>query len=171
MVAISSSQALFNKSLNNRYRLLLGGLTAATLWVGLVPNRSWASGWLPPIIALIIVLVFWKPRIGYVIAIIFGIGIFSNYDKVIEIVLSEEQYSWITRLAAWKILWEIISVNPFFGLGPSNYYFYTPLFPILNWFVNFSSHNQYIDLIAQIGFLGFFCFVWFVIRIVFTGLD
>ena len=160
MVALSVSQALLNKDLDNRFRILLGGITLATLWVGLFPNRSWASGWLPPLIAMIVIVVFWKPRLGYIIALIFGISFVLNYDRIIALVLSEEQYSWITRLAAWKILWEIISVNPFFGLGPSNYYFYTPLYPILNWFVNFSSHNQYIDLIAQIGLFGFFCFCY-----------
>jgi len=171
MVALSVSQALLNKDLDNRFRILLGGITLATLWVGLFPNRSWASGWLPPLIAMIVIVVFWKPRLGYIIALIFGISFVLNYDRIIALVLSEEQYSWITRLAAWKILWEIISVNPFFGLGPSNYYFYTPLYPILNWFVNFSSHNQYIDLIAQIGLFGFFCFSWFILRIIITGIN
>jgi O-antigen ligase len=171
MVALSASQALLNKDLDNRFRFLLGGITLATLWVGLFPNRSWASGWLPPIIALIVIVVFWKPRLGYIIAIIFGISFVLNYDRIIALVLSEEQYSWITRLAAWKILLEIISVNPIFGLGPSNYYFYTPLYPILNWFVNFSSHNQYIDLIAQIGFFGFFCFTFFILRIILLGIN
>jgi O-antigen ligase len=45
-------------------------------------------------------------------------------------------------------------------LGFSNYYWYTPLIPIRGWVVNFNSHSQYIDLIAQVGILGLFCFLW-----------
>jgi O-antigen ligase len=34
------------------------------------------------------------------------------------------------------------------------------LYPILGWRVNFNSHSQYIDLIAQTGILGLICFFW-----------
>jgi hypothetical protein len=55
---------------------------------------------------------------------------------------------------------EISRVSPLFGLGFSNYYWYTPLFPIRGWSVNFNSHSQFIDLIAQVGVLGLICFLW-----------
>jgi O-antigen ligase len=56
---------------------------------------------------------------------------------------------------------EIIKVNPIFGLGMANYYWYTPLFPILGYRVSFNSHNNYIDIIAQTGLVGLICFLWF----------
>jgi hypothetical protein len=31
----------------------------------------------------------------------------------------------------------------------------------MGYYVNFSSHNQYVDLIAQTGLLGLGCFLWF----------
>jgi hypothetical protein len=46
------------------------------------------------------------------------------------------------------------------GLGLSNYYWYTPLFPILGYTSYFSSHNNYVDLIAQTGLIGLACFLW-----------
>jgi hypothetical protein len=55
----------------------------------------------------------------------------------------------------------IISKSPILGVGPANYYWYTPLFPILGWRVQFNSHSQYIDLLLQTGILGLFCFFWF----------
>jgi O-antigen ligase len=55
----------------------------------------------------------------------------------------------------------MVRVNPLLGLGPANYYSYAPGFPILGFSVRFSSHNNYIDLIAQTGYLGLACFVWF----------
>jgi O-antigen ligase len=74
--------------------------------------------------------------------------------------IGSDEYSWGTRLDAWKIVLEISKVNPLLGLGFANYYWYTPLFPIRGWFMNFNSHSQYVDLIAQVGLLGFFCFLW-----------
>jgi O-antigen ligase len=64
-------------------------------------------------------------------------------------------------LDAWKIVLEIVKVNPILGLGPANYHWYTPLFPIRGYAVKFNSHSQYVDLIAQTGLLGLACFGWF----------
>ena len=58
---------------------------------------------------------------------------------------------------------EIIKVNPVLGLGPGNYYNYTLLFPILGWYVEFNSHNNYVDIVAQTGILGLICFIWFMV--------
>jgi O-antigen ligase len=73
----------------------------------------------------------------------------------------DNQYSYMTRIAAARVMTEIIKINPVIGLGPANYYWYTPLFPILGYAVQFNSHNNYIDIIAQTGLLGLACFLWF----------
>jgi hypothetical protein len=31
----------------------------------------------------------------------------------------------------------------------------------LGWYVQFNSHNQYVDIVAQTGLLGLACFLWF----------
>jgi len=78
-----------------------------------------------------------------------------------SIMVGDNAYSLSTRLEAWVLVLEIAKVNPILGLGPSNYHWYTPLFPIRGYAVRFNSHNQYVDLIAQTGFLGLACFLWF----------
>ena len=47
------------------------------------------------------------------------------------------------------------------GIGFANYRFYAQLFPILGWYVQFNSHNNYVDIIAQTGYLGLVFFLWF----------
>src|SRR5207249_7869594 len=76
--------------------------------------------------------------------------------------VGDNEYSLSTRLEAWRIMGEIIKLNPVLGLGPANYHWYTPLFPILGYAVQFNSHNNYIDIVAQTGLLGLGCFLWFV---------
>jgi O-antigen ligase len=71
-----------------------------------------------------------------------------------------QQYSSESRLATWPIMVILIKASPILGLGPSNYYHYTPLFPLLGWYVKFNSHNNYVDLLASTGLLGLGIFLW-----------
>jgi O-antigen ligase len=66
---------------------------------------------------------------------------------------------------AWVIMAQIIKANPVFGLGFSNYYWITPLFSILGWNVQFNSHNNYIDVLAQTGLVGLAFFAWFIFEV------
>lgn len=161
LVALAFSQAAFNERLSRAWRLALGLLVVVTLYVGLFPLRSWASGWLPPLVTVIIVLWAGAPRLGLLTTLAGGAVAALNLQKVIALIMINEQYSAMTRWEAWRILAKILKANPVLGLGPANYYYYTPLYPILGWSVRFNSHNQYVDLIAQTGLLGLACFLWF----------
>lgn len=169
LVAMSASQAIFNKQLKPRERFLVGAITFLTLLAGW-RNRQWASGWAPAAVALIVVIFFVNWRVGIFAAILLGITfIFLNPETAKEF-FSRDQYSLFTRQEAWRILMqEIVRVSPILGLGPANYYNYTPLFPILGYSVRFNSHNQYVDLIAQTGFLGLAIYLWFVAEIGWLG--
>lgn len=160
LAALAFSQTVFNRRLHGAWRLALGGLTLATLWAGW-QARDWASGWLPPLVAVIVALWAGAPRLGLPILLAGGAAAALNWHRVVNIVMTGQEYSWVTRVEAWRIVLEIVKVNPLLGLGPANYYHYTPLYPILGWYVQFNSHNQYVDLIAQTGLLGLLCFLWF----------
>ena len=162
LVALSFSQAVFNRNLHPGWRVVVGSLTLATLYVALTQGWAWNSGWIPPLVAVMISLWAAKPKLGLLIAFMGAIGAVTKLQKLIDLVMvGDNEYSLGTRLDAWAIVWEISKVNPILGLGPANYYWYTPLFPIRGYAVRFNSHSQYVDLIAQTGFLGLACFLWF----------
>jgi O-antigen ligase len=127
-----------------------------TFYVAIIQASDWKSGWLPPLAAAAILLSF-KFRRLLILTVPFGI--FAAYSLVTG-AISTEEYSWGTRVDAWKIVLEISKQNPLFGLGFANYYWYTPLFSIRGWYIQFNSHSQYVDLIAQIGYLGLLSFLW-----------
>jgi len=165
LVAMGLSQAIINKRLRFSVRMALILLTALTLFHGFVQRSSWVSGWMPPVFAAAVILVFCMPRLTLLlmcglapIALVAG-------SRVLEFVADSEQYSLMTRVEAWRVLESVVSVSPLIGLGPANYYHYTELFPTLGWYVKFSSHNNYIDLIAQTGLIGFFVFLWLAFEI------
>ncbi len=110
-------------------------------------------------IAVILALSSWRVASAMLVAGLLPAGM------IVQRLISSDTYSYSTRLEAWQILGEIVKVNPVLGLGAANYYWYTPLFPIRGYFVNFNSHSQYVDLVAQFGLLGLLAFAWFALEI------
>jgi len=158
MLCIPYSQFLYNRDLKIIGRIVVLGLVVATLFVAVYMGYDWKSGWIPPLVAMGVITWLRFRRLRYVLMLGGMVVIWMIASELIQ----SDQYSYVTRVEAWKILLnEIIRVNPVFGLGPANYRFYTPLFPIMGYWVEFNSHNNYIDIIAQIGVFGLIAFLWF----------
>jgi hypothetical protein len=156
LVVLAFAQAFFNNKLKLSVRALLYGVVLITMFVAYVRGNDWKSGWVPAAVAIAIMIGLRYKRL---VLLTIPVAILAVGNLAVRLIASDE-YSWGTRVDAWQIVFEISKVNPLFGLGFSNYYWYTPLIPIRGWVVNFNSHSQYIDLIAQVGILGLFCFLW-----------
>lgn len=165
VVTLAFSQALFNRRLWPGWRLALLGVVAMTFYVAYVMNGDWKSGWMPALLSGGTLLLLRSRRFGYILA---PLSLMPALNLMRSAIASDE-YSYSTRLEAWGIIGEIIKANPLFGLGPANYYWYTPLFRIRGYAVNFNSHNQYVDLVAQTGFLGLFVYLWLMLAIAWLG--
>lgn len=171
LVAIALSQAILNKKLAMGWRLVLGLLVLMIFYVNMIgESRFWVSGWLPPMVTLVTIIVLARPDLGF-FAVIGGVLVLLLNTSIVSGITNEgdNTYSTLTRLEAWRIMAEIIKVNPIFGLGMANYYFYTPLFPILGYAISFNSHNNYIDLLAQTGLVGLAVFLWLLAEIWILG--
>jgi hypothetical protein len=162
LVAIALSQAMINNHLSRKWRIALLLLVIGTFYAGFFMSRAWTSGWFPPLIAAIVILFIYKPRIGLLGLVMLLLIMLPNLGELTNVVMTgDNPYSLTTRVEAWTILYQIILRNPILGLGPANYYWYTPLYTIAGYYVPFNSHNNYVDMIAQVGFVGLFCFLWF----------
>ena len=162
LVALAFGQAAFNRGLRPRWRLALGMVAAGTLYTGFTATRAWASSWLPPLVALLVALWAGAPRLGLLATLVAVAVVALNVQDFVDVIMvGDQEWSLLTRLEGWRITAEIVKASPVLGLGPANYYHYTPLYPIMGYYVRFSSHNQYVDLVAQTGLLGLGCFLWF----------
>ncbi len=162
VVVLSLGQAVFNSKLSLFWRGLLGGLGLATLYAVVFPRWAWNSGWMPALAGLTVMICVARPKLGLLVGIAGGVGVIFKFEAIYnKIMVGDNEYSLATRLDAWKIVWDMADINPWLGLGPANYYYYSPLFPIRGYAVQFNSHQQYMDLIAQSGVLGLLCFIWF----------
>lgn len=170
-LVIVSSQALFNQDLSPSKRVLILVVGVLPLYGSIVYNRDWASGWLPPLIALITLITLRSTRLAAVIAAIGLLFSATLLSGLAATIVNDDLYSAVTREAAARILLEnVIPLSPVFGLGPSNYYFYTPLFPIMGYAVRFNSHNNYLDILAQTGIVGLTAFGWLFLMLAITGM-
>jgi hypothetical protein len=165
VVTFSFAQAFLNSALHPVWRIASGGLLLLTVGLAVGPRVTWASGWLPALVALVVMIVVARPRLAWLLVPLSAIALALLYQPIMAIVLTNEGYSLMTRWEAWRIVTEIARVSPILGLGPANYYYYTPLFDILGYRVQFNSHNQYIDIIAQTGLLGLLLLLWFLVEI------
>ena len=164
LVCIPFGQVLFNTKLKPGARGLLLLITMTTLYVMGVPAYDWKSGWMPAAAGFVALVALRFGRLAPIMAVIAAIPAFQATTSAIL----TAGYSYSTRLDAWTIVLQIVKVNPITGLGPANYYWYTPLFPIRGYAVNFNSHSQYVDIVAQTGILGlilFFVFIWQVTKL------
>jgi len=157
LVALAFSQALYNRKLHLGWRLALGVLVLATMFVAVAWNRDWKSGYLPPLVAIAAIIGFRDWRLGLLV----GLAAIVPAMRIGSEAIATDQYSYSTRLDAWKVVLDMAKINPVTGFGPANYSWYTPLFPIRGYAIRFNSHNQYVDIVAQIGPLGLACFLWF----------
>lgn len=160
LAALAGGLLLFVRRLSSWARLALLALLLLEGWVGW-QNRSWASGWLPVLVTLVVLVWLRKPWLGAALTLLGVAGIWLLAPGLPTELLAADLYSVDTRRLAWEILVPAVwNTNAILGWGPSNYYFYTPVYPILGYYISFNSHNQYVDLFAQVGLLGVGLFAW-----------
>lgn len=168
-VAIGVAQGLTNRHLSVPMRLTILGFVAMALGHGLFQVRSWASGWVPALIAIGTIVVVRWPRLaigGGLLAVPVGLALSGD---IVASLLVDESYSLSTRTEAWRVLWQIAERSPILGTGLANYYYFAENFSILGWYVPFISHNNYEDLLVQTGLLGLIAFLWFGLEVIWMG--
>ena len=157
LIAMAFSQAWINENLHRGWRWVLGTLVLVTVYVLFVLKFADKSGWVSVFACMAAIIVARSWRAGLALA---PVGVLSAVLMWSRLVSSDD-YSISTRFDAWVIMARIIKINPLWGLGFANYYWYTPLFPIRGYAVSFNSHNNYVDIVAQMGLVGLICFLWF----------
>jgi hypothetical protein len=156
-VALGAGQLVYNRKLSRQQRVLLTLVVLATLYAGLVLNYREKSSWIPPVTVLAVILMLRSWRVTVALGIVGGLVALVTVPAVIE----SDAYSFSTRLDALAIMADIVRTSPIIGLGFANYRYYTVDFRIRGYAVQFNSHNNYADIVAQMGFVGLACFFWF----------
>ncbi len=142
-------------------RLLGMTLLVWHLYLAVIKNSLWVSGWLPTLAGLF-ALSFLHSRKIFVMLLIITIpfavlGPGRNYlDRVTAENIEEGSSG---RFEIWERNLGIVREHWLFGTGPAGYAPYNmTYFP---WDAR-STHNNYFDILAQFGVVGFGLWFWFI---------
>lgn len=169
IVALTVGQAFFNTSLKVWQRSALLGIAGLWIYFALEHGTTWFSGWMPAAVAFMF-LAFMRSRVLFLMVIV-GALLYAGLrgeDYIMHIWDDAVAYD-SNRFEIWQVIifdLTLTKTNFFFGAGPAGYLpFYETYYPGNAWV----SHNNYVDIFAEIGLVGFSIFMWMLYAIFRTG--
>ena len=121
-IALAAGQVAANRALGGLAKAGLVLLLSLAMYLTFVEWREWASGWLPGLVAIAVIVTLRRPRLAVVLLCVALCLAAVGADEIARAVwTSEQQYSFWSRFAAARVLWDIASQNLLLGLGPANY--------------------------------------------------
>jgi O-antigen ligase len=142
------------------WRLFYGILLAFNLYLSVIKNSGWASGWLPIMLALMTIIFLRSRKVFFILAMLgLLIVIVGPGREYLEHLAAEEANEGaLERLDIWTRSLGIVSQHWLFGTGPAGYAPYNmTYFP---WDAR-STHNNFFDIVAQFGVVGLLVWCWF----------
>jgi O-antigen ligase len=80
---------------------------------------------------------------------------FTGFRDVRGVVISDENFAVVERLAHWQSALAMAETRPWLGVGFGNYEAAYPEFALINWPIALGhAHNYYLNLLAETGILG-----------------
>jgi O-antigen ligase len=159
--ALALGQLLFNPRQRWYVRLVLLGTVGIWMYIQIQLGLSWLSGWLPVVLAVGLVTVAYSRKLAVLFALV-GIAYLLSTGEVFSSNLERENLeSGVTRTAAWEQTLDIVRDHLFLGTGPAGYHYYLTAYGTFRSGIAQLSHNNYIDVIAQTGMVGFLGYLSF----------
>jgi len=112
LMALAFGQLVFNSRLRGRGRWFLATLLAAALYVAWFQNRNWASGWLPMLVTLGVIVYLRSWRLGVLLTLAAILLVMIAKPSLVAELISQDRYSIDTRLPAWTIVLQIPVITP-----------------------------------------------------------
>ncbi|HNZ02332.1 MAG TPA: hypothetical protein PLS77_12960 [Anaerolineaceae bacterium] len=165
-VALASSMAFFHHNIPLIVRGLLLVFSALWLYWGFGVNITWLAGWVPLFFVIVVVGYLRSPKLAIFLLVLLVILVITNYDYLVDTIELENRISGSTRVSAWEQNWVITKDHLLFGTGPAGYAVY-----YMTYFPNraMATHNNYLDMLSQIGIVGCIFMFWFFGAILWKG--
>ncbi|MEW6088672.1 MAG: O-antigen ligase family protein [bacterium] len=172
-VSLSYTSLLFMPELSLWRKILFSLLIIFSLQYILAQffsgGEQWITGWVVFVIPLIFITFCRSKKWGIFLVILFSVLIFtmagSQVKNMFDMAEKERDYD---RLIMWMFAFKIWIKNPFFGVGPGNYMDYILTYAHKE-FAYTSAHNQYFQILTELGGIAFVCFSGLIIKISFLA--
>lgn len=170
-VAITWSMALVNHRLPQALRIVLASLSIMWLLMAFTREGSWVSGWLPPVIALLAITIVARPKLGFASLLIAVMAGMVYYASLYSLLITEQQEQGslggdFGRLQLIQRNLDVISDELLLGTGPAGYALYYMTFVPER---SMSTHNNYVDILAQTGVFGLLSLVALIAALFLVG--
>lgn len=153
--------------INWRWRALLLVLIIANLYQTMLVNLLWKSGWIPTVIAIFAATFIRSWRWFLVLVIAAVVLVYVQQDFFYQMIEEELNEGADGRVGMWEINLRVVGDHWLFGTGPAGYApYYMTYYP----HDARSTHNNYLDIIAQFGVVGSVIWLWFAIASTREGL-
>jgi hypothetical protein len=137
------------------------------LYQSAIVNLQWKSGWIPTIIGMYIAVFFRSKKWFMILMLCTAVAGYIGRDQVLRIAQAEEEEGADQRIGMWEINLRVIGDHWLLGTGPAGYaVYYMTYYPD----DARSTHNNYLDIIAQFGVIGSIAWLWFVAVSVIEGI-
>ncbi len=166
--AIALAMALFNEELSTWKRGFLILVVVAWFFQDFIRHSDWYSGWLPMVVSLGSVLFFRSRKLFAIVSAVVILIVATNFNYFYQNVYVANYYGQggNERLGLWQTNLQLVERHPLFGMGPAGYAVYYMTYNPNN---ARSTHNNYFDVLAQTGIVGFGIFLWLMGTYLVTG--
>lgn len=169
VIALSLGQALFNDRLHWLVRLGLLALAVAWEVKAALLQTWWFSGWLPPLLVAMVLVLLRSRRLFAIIAVVATGVLAVRFDSLYAAVWgSTVEKGDLSRLDIWQQTFDLFGRHPILGTGPAGYAVYFQSLYAGSSF-SMSTHNNYLDVLAETGIVGSLVFVWLLLSLVVVG--
>ena len=107
--------------------------------------------------------------VGLYVLIVAATGSFVPWPLQELVDIEQKQQSWGGRAGRLALAADTLAIwarHPIFGVGPGNSWPYMHRYSVID-----TPHNQYFNLLLELGSVGVGCFLWFIGGAVRTGVD
>lgn len=165
---LAYSQLLFNHSLSRRTRVWLVALFTGVVIQYFFIYVTWFSGWVPLAVgcAVVTMLRSWKLSIAFAAILVVFLAFNSSYYFK-ELYQTKVNSGDLERLTIWDRSLGLVAHHFVLGMGPAGYAVYNVAYFPQD---ARSTHNNYFDILAQTGVVGFAMFAWLLAAFVRTGI-
>jgi O-antigen ligase len=167
LVAPAYGILIAQPNLKRRWIWSLIVILSINLYLTVIHDSFWVSGWLPSIVC-IYAITFLRSKRLFAVLVIVGCIVFFFTQSFFQTVAQENiDDGSLERLSLWEQNWQIVSQHWLFGTGPAGYAIY-----YMTYFRDDarSTHNNYLDILAQFGFVGMGMWIWLSITALIEGM-
>lgn len=150
------------------WRAALLILLVVSLNLMILGGSKWLSGWVPAIVAIFAVTLLHSRRAFFVL-LIAGALVYQTEEVrtfLTEVKQSNEAEGSTSRLQLWELNLRLVQEHWLLGTGPAGYAIY---YMTYNPEDARSTHNNYFDIAAQFGVVGFVVWFWLAITVIREG--